>query len=414
MSIKFTSLLALAFSLAFVSCENQTNKKSENTTSNNHLEDGQWMLYFQHEKGEIPVRFEVNDDSLTFYNASEIIGVDEIDFSNDTIIFSLPVFENLGRAKIHNSDSISGSWHRISSGPDYIIPFYAVQEDNAFEVLKDGISKDPDLYEVSFFAPGYAPYPAIGQFKNQGNQFTGTFLTEMGDSRFLQGEKNENEFWFSAFDGGHLVYFEGNFKGDSVSGNFFAGKGWSETFKGSENGNATLTHPDSITQSVSDKIAFTVTNLKNEVVEFNNDDFMGQVTIVQVMGSWCPNCLDETRFFKDLYNRYNKKGLEIIPVAFERGKTADQRLNYLQRHKERLEIPYDIYLGGPADKEIAHQTFPFLSNISSFPTSIFIDKQGKIRKIHTGFYGPGTGDWYEKYTTKTESFIDKLLSEKDQ
>ncbi|MFZ6050678.1 peroxiredoxin family protein [Halocola ammonii] len=369
------------------------------------------MLYFSHENGTIPVRFEVENDSMTFYNSLEVIGVEDITFSGDSLQFAMPVFENLGKAKIHTPDSISGSWHRITSGPDYMIPFYAVHESDAFEVIQSESSQDPKRYDVTFFAPGYDPYPAIGQFnKRDNNQFTGTFLTQMGDSRFLQGEHDDNTFWMSAFDGGHLVFFEGFFSRDSVAGTFLAGKEWKETFIGERNSSVKLTHPDSLTQAISDSIQFSVTNLNNEEVSFNDQDFQGQVTIIQIMGSWCPNCLDETRFFKNLYERYHEKGLEIIPVGFERGQSTEQRLNYLERHKERLEIPYDIYLGGEADKDVALEKFPFLSDVSSFPTSIFIDKSGKIRKIHTGFYGPGTGDWYDKYTANTEAFIDELLS----
>jgi thiol-disulfide isomerase/thioredoxin len=405
-------VLAIACMLTFSSCEEAKNNETSNNDSSNHLAEGQWMLYFQHEKGKIPVRFDVQKDSMTFYNAAEIIGVKDVEYRKDSVFFALPIFENLGKAQIHSSDSISGSWHRTSSGPDYIIPFYAVQENIAFKVLDEGPSSEPSRYEVTFFAPGYDPYPAIGQFNSQGNQFTGTFLTEMGDSRFLQGEKTEDSFWFSAFDGGHLVYFEGEFKGDSVSGNFLAGKEWNEKFIGVRNSDFTLTHPDSLTRVVSDSVAFQVKTLDNEVREFNHEDFKGQVTIIQIMGSWCPNCLDETRLFKDLYARYNDKGLEIIPVAFERGESTEKRLSYLERHKEKLEIPYDVYLGGEADKEVAHETFPFLSDITSFPTSIYIDKTGTVRKIHTGFYGPGTGEWYNNYTSETDKFIEMLLSEK--
>ncbi len=55
--------------------------------------------------------------------------------------------------------------------------------------------------------------------------------------------------------------------------------------------------------------------------------------------------------------------------------------------------------------------FSELNGISSFPTTIFIDKKGMVRKIHTGFYGPGTGDYYADYVKETEAFLNLLISE---
>jgi hypothetical protein len=52
-----------------------------------------------------------------------------------------------------------------------------------------------------------------------------------------------------------------------------------------------------------------------------------------------------------------------------------------------------------------------LNHVMSFPTSIFIDRRGLVRKIHTGFYGPGTGSYYDRFVEKNQTFIEKLLSE---
>ena len=48
----------------------------------------------------------------------------------------------------------------------------------------------------------------------------------------------------------------------------------------------------------------------------------------------------------------------------------------------------------------------------SYPTTIFIDKKGKVREIHTGFSGPGTGKYYDEFVTEFNQLMDKLISEK--
>ena len=52
-----------------------------------------------------------------------------------------------------------------------------------------------------------------------------------------------------------------------------------------------------------------------------------------------------------------------------------------------------------------------LNKVMGFPTTIIIDKKGVVRKIHTGFSGPGTGVYYEKYIAGFENFINKLIKE---
>jgi len=52
-----------------------------------------------------------------------------------------------------------------------------------------------------------------------------------------------------------------------------------------------------------------------------------------------------------------------------------------------------------------------LNKVVSYPTTIFIDKKGKVRKIHTGFNGPATGDKYIAFKEDFESFVEMLLGE---
>ena len=52
-----------------------------------------------------------------------------------------------------------------------------------------------------------------------------------------------------------------------------------------------------------------------------------------------------------------------------------------------------------------------LNKVIGFPTTIIIDKKGKIRETHTGFSGPGTGKYYAEWVNDFERLIDKLLNE---
>ena len=128
------------------------------------------------------------------------------------------------------------------------------------------------------------------------------------------------------------------------------------------------------------------------------------------MGSWCSNCIDETNYFKELYPRYKDKGIEFIAVAFEIGSPTQKRKR-LKGFVKRCEVPYRVVLGGNKGAKEAQLIFSSLNTISSFPTTIFIDKQGRVRRIHTGFSGPGTGVEYINYKIATEKLLDEIIQD---
>ena len=68
-------------------------------------------------------------------------------------------------------------------------------------------------------------------------------------------------------------------------------------------------------------------------------------------------------------------------------------------------------MGGKASKKVAEEKFPMLSSVSSFPTLIFIGKDREVKEVYTGFYGPGTGTFYDDFMTSKEELLAKLVSE---
>jgi len=150
-------------------------------------------------------------------------------------------------------------------------------------------------------------------------------------------------------------------------------------------------------------------DLNKDTTEFNSMDF-NQVSIIQVLGTWCPNCMDETRYYSQLVTKYGDQ-LNIIGLAFERPSDLATQLENIALYQKELNVDYPIYLSGSASKSEASDMFSELNGISSFPTTLYIDKKGMVRKIHTGFYGPSTGDYYTDYVKETEAFLDGLISE---
>ena len=74
-------------------------------------------------------------------------------------------------------------------------------------------------------------------------------------------------------------------------------------------------------------------------------------------------------------------------------------------------MQYDILITQQSGKESAGKVFNALNKISAFPTTIFLNRQHQVVKIHTGFNGPATGAEFELFKYNTEKFLNKLLQE---
>jgi hypothetical protein len=121
--------------------------------------------------------------------------------------------------------------------------------------------------------------------------------------------------------------------------------------------------------------------------------------------------MDETKFLAPWYQKNKDRGVEIIGLGYERSPDFAISAPKLQKMKKRFGVEYPILMAGIDDKDAARHTLPMLEKVMAFPSTIFIDKNGKVRRIHTGFSGPGTGKYYDEFVEEFNLFVDKLLSE---
>jgi thiol-disulfide isomerase/thioredoxin len=158
-------------------------------------------------------------------------------------------------------------------------------------------------------------------------------------------------------------------------------------------------------------VKFTLKDLNGKDFAFPNNLTSGKVVIIQIMGTWCPNCMDETKYYIELYNKYHEQGLEIISIGYEAPDSFEEQAAKIRRLKERYNLNFTFLVGGKANKNKASQDFAMLNEVISFPTTIFIGRDGLVKRIHTGFNGPGTGKYYTEYVEKTNALIESLLTQ---
>lgn len=374
---------------------------------------------------KLPFGFEIKNEggkiSMIIHNADERIAVDELSMKNDSLFIKMPVFDSEFKCQVKQGKTISGSWINHGRKDKNVIPFAASFLGKSYdnrEKFSSPVSFSLEGRWECNFSPGTNDASkALGIFKQSSpyKNATGTFLTETGDYRYLEGKLSEDaHFYLSCFDGAHAFLFRGKIKGDTIlDGHFFSGAHWHEPWNARRNFKFELRNPDSLTflKPGFTKVDFSFKNTEGKNVSLKDDKFKNKVVMIQLMGTWCPNCMDETKFLAPFYDKYKSKGLEIVALAFERTDDFAKAVSNIERSKKRFNANYEFLITMKTGSDQASEALPMLNKVMAFPTTIYIDKKGNVRKIYTGFNGPATGEAYTKYVEETTRFVEKLLSE---
>ncbi|MEZ5024425.1 MAG: TlpA disulfide reductase family protein, partial [Chitinophagales bacterium] len=365
--------------------------------------EGDWYAALKiNDTLEIPFVLNINESKVywdvSVYNANETIQLDATQLK-DSLFLKFPAFDSELRLKIKNRGRLEGKWYNYDKD-DYTMPVYANYDINKY-ITSNSLENVTGQWEVHFAEGSEQEWPAIGLFdQNENDELIGTFRTETGDYRYLSGTLNDNNFSVSTFDGANAYLFTAVVKDDGESmddGMFYSGKHYETNWIAYKNKNIELSNPESLTQLVeNEKFEFTFPNYDfiNETT-FPSELYDNKVVIIQIFGSWCPNCMDETKYLSKLYKQHENDDFEIIGVAFEHSQDKAKITSRLTKYMEDLAVDYTILYGGNSTKEAASVAFPMLDQVKAFPTTLFIDKKGQVRKIHTGFDGPGTGEIYQ-------------------
>jgi thiol-disulfide isomerase/thioredoxin len=296
------------------------------------------------------------------------------------------------------------------------MPFSATYgDDYRFEKGSDQAVTDfTGKYAVKFVNSKNDTSVSVGVFTQKGNYAEGTFLTTTGDYRYLEGNVVNDKLYLSTFDGNHSFLFIASKKdANTLTGDYWSGSTTHETWVGVRDDNAAMPDAEGLTYMKKgfDKIDFSFPDLNKKTVSYSDEKFKNKVVILQIFGTWCPNCMDETKFLTQWYNENKDRGVEILGLAYERKDDFAYASGRVKKMKEKLSVPYDFVIAGVNDKEKASETLPMLNKVLAFPTTIFVGKDGNVKHIRTGFEGPGTGIYYEEFKQRFNEVVNELLSE---
>jgi thiol-disulfide isomerase/thioredoxin len=404
------ALLAL---LSFTACSQKTSVKPQ---------EGLWRAVLTSPGGELPFFLEIksNPDQQTYQvtaiNGAERLPMDSATLQGDTLRIPMGIFEAELVAQV-TPQQLTGFWRKFRKGqPDLRMPLVAKPATPQVQRFK--IENLPNVeisgkWRTTFQSPEGKSSQAVGVFKQQGNQLTGTFLTTTGDYRYLAGNVTGDSLFLSCYDGSHLFLFKAKVSGNQLTGGFWSGpngyRGWTAT----RDDQAALPDLNTLTylKPGAEGIRFDFPNLDGTRYQYPNPSLEGKVVIVQILGTWCPNCMDETNFLAPWYKYRRNKPVEIIGLAFEKSTDLAEAAPRIERMKKRFDVRYPVLLAGLNDAAAASAALPMLNKVMGFPTTIIIDKKGKVRRIHTGFSGPGTGVYYDEFVEEFNLLIEKLLEE---
>ncbi|AWV99531.1 peroxiredoxin family protein [Arcticibacterium luteifluviistationis] len=382
--------------------------------------DGVWRAEVPTLIGPIPFNLEIEtkNDTIKVYaiNADEKLELDNAFFKNDSLHITMEVFD--AEIVAHVSDkTMHGIYTKKLDDNSNRTGAFSASMGDSYRFTADSETAKHDVsgkWQVSFTEPEGKIYPAVGIFSQKGNKVTGTFLTSTGDYRFLDGNVVGDSLKLSCFDGTHIFLFKAKINENKLEGGRFSSSLlYKETWEGVKDDNAKLPDPDSLTfiKAGFDKFELSFKNTKGETISLSDAQYKDKVVLVQILGSWCPNCMDESKFYVKWLKENPEKDVEIIGLAFEKSTEPDIAYPKIDKMKKRFGMEYEVLLAGTIDKEDANKSLPMLNHIMSYPTTIYLDKKHHVRKIHTGFSGPGTGEYYAQFTEDFERFMELLISE---
>tara|TARA_B110000483_G_scaffold4518_1_gene5271 strand:- start:144 stop:1376 length:1233 start_codon:yes stop_codon:yes gene_type:complete len=361
----------------------------------------------------LPFNFSViNDSTLVVKNSSEIVEF-SIEYLRDSIFINSKVFEGYIKGVLAD-DKIDGVF--VIESLDRVVPFNSYESTKRFDIdFEENKKLITNTWKFTFNPEKDNTSYSVGLFNSIGqNEIGATFRTNTGDYGFMHGGYKDGNIVLSTFNGSRAYLLDAELSNDSIKGVMYAGTHSKTMIEGVLDNDFELADEYSLTtlKNNSQKFDFSFENTEGKLISIDDDFYEGKSMVIQFMGSWCPNCLDESKFYVDYIKENDLKDIEFVAFAFEYAKTKDRALKSILKLKNELKINYPILLVqyGSSDKEKALEKFPMLNNIISYPTTIFLDRNKQVIKIHTGFNGPATGKKYLEFVKEFDKTIKSMTT----
>jgi len=384
------------------------------------LQAGSYRAVLELPGGELPFGLDVakEDDRYVLFlvNGEERVRVSDVTVADGKLSATMPGFENTLTARV-TGQKLAGEVALLRAGGERQVLPFAAELGQTWRFVETPLTDNADVagrWAVTFTSDSGTTSPGVAELAQSFDMVTGTILTPTGDHRFLAGEAHGDELLLSRFDGASAYLYRARLdaNGDLV-GEYWSGKTGHQRFTAHRNADAEL-DTGAVATGLKDpgvRLSFSFPDLDGRAVSLADPRFQGKVVIVTLAGSWCPNCHDEAAFLAALYRELRGQGLEVVSLMFEHFGDFPQAAAATRRFREKFDIEYPTLIAGTSDKDEAARALPQLTGVFAYPTTIWVDRAGAVRKIHAGFSGPATGMHYVELTREFTEFTRQLLAE---
>lgn len=335
--------------------------------------------------------------------------VSAVRLAGDTLEFELGDYAASISAAIRG-DSLTGAYHNVGRKGPRTIPFRAAR---GTWPARPGSAALLGRWDA-WFESGFDQSPRVLEFRNGTAGLEGTVISNSGDYGLFAGQMTGDSFAIAHFDGSFVYLLTGRVTGDTLRGIFHAGLRTQTAFRAARStGGPHLTPPTAVTRAdTTTRFQFSYPDLEGRPVTADDPRFRGKVVLLDIFGTWCPTCHDAAPALVRLYRDFHARGLEIVGVAFEVTGDSATDAPLVRRYRDKFGIPFPLLLGGVSDADAVAATLPQLEGFTAFPTTVFMGRDGRVRRVHAGYYGPATGQQHAAVVAEFRREVERLLSEK--
>lgn len=331
-----------------------------------------------------------------------------VEVRGDSVVFEIAAYAATITAR-QQGDSLTGTYRNVGSRGPRTIPFRA---ERGRWPLSPGPAALLGRWDATLFQD-WQTSPRVFEFRNGPAGLEAAVIGNTGDYGLFSGRADGDSFSVAHFDGSFVYLLTGRLDGDTLRGTFHAGLRTQTPWVAVRSTGARhLTPPTEVTQAdTTAPFRFSFPDLQGRIISSDDPRFRGKVLVVDVFGSWCPTCHAAAPSLVKFYQDYHRRGLEMVGLAYE--VTGDSAIDghQVRLYRDKFKIPFPLLLAGINDTEAAAMTLPQLRGFTAFPTTIFIGRDGKVRRVHAGFYGPATGIQHERLVAEFRRTIESLLAE---
>ena len=361
---------------------------------------------------EVPFRFEIAGAgasiSGSFFNGDEKVTSTGGKFENESLTLNFDHYATQIEAGLVNG-RLAGVYNRATG----FYPFYA-KRFTPPAAFPNEVPAIDGLWTIGSVNSNKGESAWRFIVRQSGAEVTAAILRVDGDTGALSGTYRNGKFIVSHFSGARPLVLELTPQKDGSleivrnrTDKMVAVKDAEAKLKGVAEPTDPSRH--SSVKDPTEPFKFAFPDITGKIVTNKDERFRNKVIIIGIGGSWCPNCHDEAPFLSELYNKYRDKGLEIVELSFEEEAQKAKGFPRLLAFNKRYGVNYTVLLAG--DQADVQEKVPQIHNLNSFPTTIFIGRDGLVRSVHAGFAGAVSGVFHNSAKEEIAANVERLLAE---